>query len=99
MTIWQRAVDNVAKLCQTFGVTPIFGTLPPEAADSNPVSVQNPYIRSSGYRFIDFARALTVGNDGTTRDSSKFADTLHPNVAGHLAMYNRVRLDVPELFD
>jgi|GEM_PF-5594135 len=99
MTIWQRAIDNAYQLCMTYGVIPVFGTLPPEAADTNPVLVQNPYIRSSGYRYIDFARALTTGGDGTTRDATKFFDALHPNDAGHAAMYARVRFDLPELFD
>ena len=98
MTVWQRAVDNVASLCKSLGIIPVFGTLPPEAADTNPVLVQNPYIRST-YRYIDFARALTENGDGTTRDAAKFADALHPNDAGHAAMYQRVRLDLPELFD
>lgn len=99
MTTWQDGIGFIAEKCLNAGVTPVFGTLPPEAADTNPVLVQNPYIRASGYRYIDFARALTTGGNGSSRDASKFFDALHPNTAGHLAMYQRVRLDLPEIFD
>ena len=99
MTLWQRNVTQMEANIRACGATPIFCTLPPEAADTNPVLVQNPFIRASGWRYIDMARALTTNGDGSTRNASLFGDALHPNDAGHAAMYQRVRLDLPELFD
>ena len=99
MTTWQTNMTVMESMIRSAGAVPVFCTLPPETADTNPVNVQNPFIRNSGWRYIDMARALTINGDGVTRNESLFADALHPNDAGMAVMYSRVRLDVPEIFD
>jgi len=89
------------------GLIPIIAC-PPLRGDSNTV-VQDtivPALLATGYRTIRFDLATSVGADGTTWDSSKFlgssvspTDNVHPNATGHLAMYNRIRMDVPEIFE
>ena len=96
---WQTNVTRLYDDIVAYGATPYFCTLPPEAADTNPVNVMNPFIRASGWRYVDMARALTTGADGTTRDAAKFADTVHPNATGYAAMLVRLQADAPELFD
>ena len=48
---------------------------------------------------VRFDLALSVGNDGVTRDGSLYGDTTHPNVAGNDLMVQRVRIDCPEAFE
>lgn len=44
--------------------------------------------------------ATAVNNDVSQgQNSSIFADGLHPNATGHQAMFDRIKVDVPELFD
>ena len=47
--------------------------------------------------------ALTVNGDGITPDTTRLVNEqpapLHPNAAGYQAMYNRLRIDVPGIWD
>jgi len=100
VTNWQTNVPLAKTLCEDYGVIPIIAHVPPRN-DANQTFVDqiNTFIRAQGYKTIRFDLALSVGNDGSTWNTALMADSLHPNTAGHLVMYNRVRLDVPELFD
>ncbi|KQM79347.1 hypothetical protein ASE70_05620 [Sphingomonas sp. Leaf22] len=44
--------------------------------------------------------ALTLGGDGVTPDPAKLADDeLHPTAAGHRALFERLMVDLPPIFD
>lgn len=94
----QTIVDYVE---DTLQATPIIVTIPVTVgANSSLIYDQlNNYIKSTGIKYIDFNKALTVNGDGTTQDLTLFmSDKIHPNEAGHQAIYEQMKIDVPELF-
>jgi lysophospholipase L1-like esterase len=100
VTNWQTNVPLAKILCEDFGVIPIIAhVIPRNDANQTYVDTINTYIRTQAYRTVRFDLALSVSNDGSTWKTSLMNDGVHPNTAGHLAMYNRLRLDIPELFD
>lgn len=100
VTNWQTHLPLLRAACSAYGVTPIIAhVIPRNDANQTHVNSINTYIRAQGWRTVRMDLALSVGNDGTTWNASQMNDSLHPNTAGHLAVYNRVRTDVPELFD
>lgn len=98
--------EQIVKYIESIGSIPIINKLP--LRDDSTIGAG--YITSSnaniqqiwdnyGISGASFDLATSVNNDGVTFDSSLFgADKIHPNDAGHLAMFNRIKLDVPELF-
>jgi len=57
------------------------------------------FVKASGELYIDMITPLTVDGDGTTQNLDLFfADKVHPNVAGHQAIFEQMKIDVPELF-
>jgi len=95
----QILIDRVVAL----GGVPILQTIPRriEGATDNLVFIQqaNPWIKSLGYKYIDFATALSLNYDGETQNPALFlSDHTHPSIAGHLAMYNKILVDIPEVF-
>lgn len=80
---------------------PVLVTIPPTVgtASASIWSSINAFVKASGELYIDEALVLSDGYDGASRDSSKFlSDDTHPNVAGHQAIFDRLKCDVPEIF-
>ena len=59
----------------------------------------NAWVRNSGERYIDISAALSVSPDGDWISDYVLSDGVHPTEAGHLAVYERMKFDVPELFE
>ncbi len=85
------------RLCEENGITPILSTIPnvPERINAH----KNAWIKESGYRYIDFARAV----GGETVGSSWYAgmlnsDKVHPDALGAEALYYQFITDFPEIF-
>lgn len=97
-TDYKKVVDFI----QSYGVVPILNNIPLRdgaAYISTTNEAINQIRRDYGISGARFDLATSVNNDGITFDASLFvADKVHPNDAGHLAMFNRVKLDVPEIF-
>lgn len=88
-------VENV------LGATPVIFTIPPTQNSQSALIYGdiNTWVKTSGIRYIDMCKALTVNGAGTTRnDDLFFSDNVHPNVAGHAAIYAQMKVDVPEMF-
>lgn len=83
--------------CNQRGCTPIFGTIPTTENEYN--EGKNYWIRNSGYRYVDFANALThkVNDEIVWYSDMLSEDGVHPDVAGAIASWNRVLLDFPEI--
>src|SRR5690606_13155675 len=93
-------ISNFNNFKETFsGVEVIPVTLFPRTGrESFNLAVSN-WIKLQGTRYFDWRKALTVDGLGIERDASLFLDdNLHPNVAGHLRLFNQLKADVPELF-
>jgi hypothetical protein len=71
----------------------IIGCVPAEAADPNPEDNFNPHIISEGWPTVRYDLALSTDGTGAGRIGALYFDTLHPNNAGHEAMYQRFITD------
>ena len=67
----------------------------PSTATKN--TLKNAYVVNSGYRYIDFAHAVSANGDTTWYDNMLNADNVHPNEQGALALFNCAVSSVPEL--
>lgn len=96
---WETNVQQLITKIQQLGAVPIFGTVPPANVPHNTTySAKNAWIKASGYRYVNYAAALSVGGDEATMDTSLFlSDLVHPNVAGHDAMFARFQSDLADL--
>ena len=92
---WMTGVNRVLEICESYGITPIFATIPtvPEIYHEG----KNNYVRNSGYRYIDFAKAVGATGDGTWFEGMLSTDEVHPAVPGAIALYYRAIADCPEI--
>lgn len=98
---FKTQVSRLIDIAKAKGAEPILVTVPriSDGSLDNKTWVEevNPWIRASGYRYIDIAYALSTG-DGITQDYSKFVgDKTHPNLAGGQAILNYIKAFLPDL--
>ena len=58
---------------------------------------KNKTVRNSGYRYVDFAKAVGAQSNGTWYTGMLSSDNVHPDVAGAKALYYQAIADVPEI--
>ncbi len=100
-TNWLSYLCEVLDICSDNGITPILCTIPsvPKGGGRSHES-KNAWIRSSGYRYVDMAKAVgSEWNNGTVTWYSDMlkSDNEHPNVEGGKAIEKRMLLECPEL--
>ena len=93
---WATQRDNFLNYCGANGITPIFGTIPTVPTVNN--EQKNDWIRNSGYRYIDFAKAVGANSSGVWYTGMLSSDGVHPSELGAKALYNQVLVDLPEIF-
>ncbi len=89
--------DIAESICRRAGIVPIIQCTAP-TTQAHPPEL-SAYVLSKGWRTVRFDLALSLNNDGVTRDPSQFDGTGHPTVPAHAKMFERLKLDVPELFE
>lgn len=80
------------------GLTNVYvGSVPAEAADTNPEIEFNPHIQTQGWATVRHDLALTnpATGLGANRNAALYFDKLHPNADGNAAMAARFAVDVP----
>ena len=92
---WLSLVQYVIKTCEQFNIIPILGTVPTVPSVLN--EGKNAWIRSSGYRYVDFAKAVGASDSGVWFDGMLSSDLTHPTELGAKALWNRVLSDFPEI--
>ena len=92
---WVTGRDAVINICKRYGITPIFATIPTVPTINN--EQKNAWIRSSGYRYIDFAKAVGADASGNWYSGMIESDNVHPTEQGGKALYGRVLTDFPEI--
>ena len=93
---WKTCVDEVIEYCNSHDVTPILATIPNVPNIDH--TYKNAYVKASGCRYIDFAKAVNAESVGSTWYSGMLGtDNVHPTEAGAKALWLRAILDVPEL--
>lgn len=93
---WMNGYNSFIAWCTRKGCEPILATIP--TIPSKLHEGKNNFIRSSGHRYVDFAKALSPNGDGTWYPGMINPDDyVHPTQKGAIAMYNRALADFPEV--
>lgn len=92
---WVTQRDIFLNYCNSNKVTPMFGTIPTVPSINH--EKKNEWIRSSGYRYIDFAKAVGANSSGVWYSGMLSSDNVHPTEQGARALFARVLLDLPEI--
>lgn len=95
-TSWLKYVNAFLSICDIYGITPILATIPCcPLADHR---YKNAWVKTSGYRYIDFASAVNVSENSTTWYEGMLSDdNIHPTAQGAIALASQVLTDFPEL--
>lgn len=91
---WKIYAKKVMDLCAKHNVTLIFSTVPSVEKRNN--RGKNDFVRASGYRYIDFDKAVSDG-EGKWEEGLLAKDGVHPTEKGAEAMADRFLMDFPEI--
>ena len=94
-TNWVTYRDQFITLCEDNGVTPILATIPTVPTVNN--EKKNEWVRNSGYRYVDYAKAVGASSSGTWYPGMLSSDNVHPSAKGGKALFARLLLDLPEI--
>ena len=93
---WKSTYDEIVKICDSKNIELILATIP--NVPDRRHDYKNEIIRSSGYRYIDFAKAVNAEEVGSAWDEGMlYTDNVHPTELGAKALAERILLDVPEI--
>lgn len=93
---WKTCLDEVIATCKEKGIELILATIPNTPSISN--YYKNDFVRNSGYRYIDFAKAVGADEIGSTwYENMLSSDKVHPALLGAKALASRFLIDVPEV--
>ena len=103
-TNWKSATEEMLSLCDMYGITPILATIPSvQGKGVTEIHTNlNAYVKSSGRRYIDFAKAVENDTDyywrnwGTDR-ALLSSDEVHPSQYGAIELAAQVIIDFPEI--
>lgn len=91
-----KAVQEFIAICKANGITPILSTVPCTPTVNN--YFKNQWVKASGYRYIDFARAVGGEEVGSSWFPGMLhTDNVHPNELGAKALYSQFIADFPEI--
>jgi len=98
---WLTEVQQIIELCEQRGVTLILTTIP-STWDSNleltrDNSYKNTWIKASGFRYVDFERAVGADKGEGWYAGMLSTDGVHPAELGAKALASRFIIDVPEI--
>ena len=101
-TNWKNARDEFLSVCEGEGIEPVFATVPTVTGANPPTTLvnnekKNTWIRSSGYRYIDFAKAVGANSSGVWYSGMLGSDGVHPTEQGAKALFTQAITDLPEL--
>jgi hypothetical protein len=94
-TIWSTYKAQFMEECEKNGIEPIFCTIPSVPTVNN--EQKNAWVRSSGYRYIDFAKAVGANASGVWYSGMLSSDGVHPSESGAKALFTQVLIDLPEI--
>ena len=92
---WLAATEEFLEICKEKGITPILSTIPTTPVVNN--EPKNKWVRASGYRYIDFNRAVGADKDINWYPEMLYQDQVHPAKRGAEALYMQVLVDFPEI--
>lgn len=92
---WVSKRDDIIQMCEDNSITLVFGTIPTVPSINN--NAKNVWIRSSGYRYIDFAKAVGADGTGAWYTGMLSSDNVHPTEKGAKSLYMQCLTDFPEI--
>ena len=93
---WKTYTEKFLADCEANGITPILTTTPNTPTVNN--IYKNEYVKTSGYRYIDFALAVGAMEKGSGWYEGMLSDDqLHPSAEGGKALADQVLIDLPEI--
>ena len=95
-TNWLNTYNQIKAICESRDIELILCTIPNVPSINN--SFKNEIIRNSGYRYIDFAKAVGAEEVGSNWHTGMLsADEVHPAILGAQKLALQAIKDVPEL--
>lgn len=93
---WLSCVQEFISKCETNGIIPILCTIPNCPNQRN--SYKNAWVKSSGKRYVDFAKAVGAEETGSSWYTGMLSsDNVHPTTLGAKALFARFITDAPEV--
>lgn len=95
---WLAVFGYIKDYCSENGVQLILATIPNTPTRRN--YAKNEVVKASGYRYIDFAKAVGAENAGSSWYTGMLhTDNVHPTELGAQALATQVLIDFPELME
>ena len=93
---WLNTYNQIKAICESRDIELVLCTIPNVPSINN--SFKNEIIRSSGYRYIDFAKSVGAESVGSNWHTDMLSsDKVHPSTLGAQKLALRAIEDVPEL--
>ena len=92
---WVNARDLFIAKCNANNITPVFCTIPTVPTVNN--EKKNEWVRTSGYKYIDFAKAVLANSNGAWGSGMLSSDGVHPTIQGAKMLFAQALTDFPEL--
>lgn len=98
--VWLSCISSVIEICEELCIIPILSTIP-SAYDSNGNKLyyhdgKSKWVRNSGYRYIDYAKAVGADSNGQWIEGCKHSD-VHPTEKGAIMLAHQMMIDFPEI--
>lgn len=95
---WIEKYRSVRDYCNNNNIELILATIPNTPSDTTANTFKNQIVRESGYRYIDFAKAVDAESDNATwYDGMLSPDKVHPTELGAKVLAARFLIDLPEI--
>ena len=95
-TNWNNGFNTVKTICEEKNIELILSTIPSCPIVNN--KFKNEIVKASGYRYIDFAKAVGANDETRTWYADLLSgDNVHPSAKGAKVLYMQAMTDVPEL--
>ena len=92
---WKDNFDTVKALCEANYIEMIVATIPTVPEINH--EYKNAYVRASGLRYIDFAKAVNASASGVWYSGMLSDDNVHPTEKGAKALFFTAMTDFPQL--
>ena len=94
---WLKDVEELKKICAAKNIDLILTTIPNCPSVNN--YYKNQYVKESGYKYIDFAKAVGADDDSEWTEGmlEDIEEPVHPTEIGAKALYNEAISTCPEL--
>jgi len=94
---WLEALQEVEVISKFYNIELILTTVPNVPSTLTRNINKNAYVISSGYKYIDFAQAISENGDSVWYQNMLASDNVHPDTEGAKALYSMAVATVPEL--